>query len=190
MTTAQRTRELAAELRTPLYSERDAEIATGLEYLARMLEAALPDSIAAIRQRDEYRRTVSDKSCLRHVPVAKDADADCRALLDAYRVLAARVDHLRQMNQTEHEQHNAARIARQEQLSAARAEVERLKGALDLAVSAGCHANAEAIAEKQRADRLADLVRAYRKYWAIADVDTAESVVATEEQHGHLVPRE
>ena len=135
MTTAQRAKELAEKVRRSYQGdgEEQHDIATGLEELARMLEAALPESVQAVA---EEWTGVSVSGAL-----MKSAHSSILTLLDAYRVLAAERDarladvlHLRAeadrslvaMNK-EREQH-ASVFADYE---SARAEVDRLTDSLD-----------------------------------------------------------
>ena len=204
MTTAQRAKELAEKVRRSYQGdgEEQHDIATGLEELARMLEAALPESVQAVA---EEWTGVSVSGAL-----MKSAHSSILTLLDAYRVLAAERDaenrsRLKTLDM-------AAKIA--DERDAARAEVERLR---DQAVAriaqleheqrqhaywkdrhnvdvserttAWQRANAEAAAEKHRADRLAEGVRLYHLERVVSG-SYNDDVNAWERANTDLVPRE
>lgn len=114
MTTAQRARELAGSmLRLKGVIAFAPEAAEALGRLAGMLEAALPEATEKIRK-----RVVGLDP---NISPASDL-LDMRALLDAYRVLAAS----KGIAESAHSLASGRAIALQKDADAARAEVERL----------------------------------------------------------------
>lgn len=193
MTTAQRAKEMAAALRTPLYSGQDSELATILGSYARMLEAALPESVLDIERRHADTRMEFGNFGV----VGDAAHADRATLLHAVRSLTAEMSSL-------HDKHNAAvselimkwNVSTGER-DAASAEVERLREecgsyreTINRRTADMVHARAEVVREKQRADRMAEGIFKYRAM-ADAECGTFREMnnlrLEWEREHGHLV---
>lgn len=186
MTTAARAKELALVVR-PLTTWRNVtdleadEIANLLESHARILEAALPDNVSVVAHRHEQTEKWGNASVQSH--------ADRATLLDAARVLTAERDSLAELVNKTCDESLADVKQAVAQRDAARAEVERWKSRDEIVT----HHEHELVKErddlKQRADALAEGVRAHREYGRqyIPSMESTYAKDTWERGHGHLV---
>ena len=212
MTTAQRARELAADITAPLCgipcTARDKEVAAILESHARMLEAALPESVQEIKRAYE-RRLSAHRTNRTPVP---DVEFEVSTLLGVVQALTVELKDATNDGIADYTKFVARRaetyaIAEKacKERDAARAEVERLKAEREQINNlqaqlgwTGKHgqyfanmeaAKTEAAKYKDLFDgSRADMVEYQRRLAVILRPDPV--LYEWEEKDGNLVPRE